>query len=64
MVKLTVRALRMAKSYDSDAIRAALIKASRGYMGVSGDKTFDENGDVGAAYGRWTVRDGKITDYK
>jgi ABC-type branched-subunit amino acid transport system substrate-binding protein len=38
--------------------------ASKGYIGATGDKTFDENGDVGATYGRWTVKDGKITDYK
>jgi ABC-type branched-subunit amino acid transport system substrate-binding protein len=45
-------------------IRSALMAASQGYIGATGDKTFDENGDVGATYGRWTVKDGKITDYK
>lgn len=64
MVKLTARALRLAKSMDPDDIRAALIEAGKGYVGVTGDKTFDENGDVGAVYGRWTVKDGAITDYK
>ena len=27
------------------------------------DGSFDENGDVGATYGRWTVKDGKIVEY-
>ncbi len=64
MVKLTAKALCAAKSMSSDDIRAALIQASKGYAGVTGDKTFDANGDVGATYGRWTVKDGQITDYK
>jgi branched-chain amino acid transport system substrate-binding protein len=64
MVKLTAKALNMAESFSSDAIRNALMEASKGYMGVTGDKTFDANGDVGAVYGRWTVRGGQITDYK
>jgi ABC-type branched-subunit amino acid transport system substrate-binding protein len=63
MVKLTAKALRMAEDYDADAIRKALHKASEGFTGVTGDKTFDENGDVGAEYGRWTVKNGEITDY-
>ena len=64
MVKLTAKALNMAEDYSADAIRAALMAASQGYQGVTGDKTFDENGDVGATYGRWTVRNGEITDYE
>jgi branched-chain amino acid transport system substrate-binding protein len=64
MVKLTALALKEAKSMSSDDIRSALIKVSEGYMGVTGDKTFDPNGDVGATYGRWTVKGGAITDYK
>ncbi len=64
MVKLTALALSSAESYDSDDIRSALIKVSKGYIGVTGDKTFDENGDVGASYGRWTVKNGNIVDYK
>jgi len=48
-----------------DAARVqALIAAGKGYMGVTGDKTFDENGDVGAVYGRWTVKQQAIQDYK
>jgi branched-chain amino acid transport system substrate-binding protein len=64
MVKLTAEALKQAKSMSSSDIRSALMEASKGYVGVTGDKTFDEYGDVGATYGRWTVKDGKIIDYK
>jgi ABC-type branched-subunit amino acid transport system substrate-binding protein len=64
MVKLTAEALKQAKSMSSDDIRSALINASKGFVGATGDKTFDANGDVGATYGRWTIKDGKITDYK
>ena len=64
MVHITAKALRASKSYTSQDIRAALIEAAKGYMGVTGDKTFDENGDVGAVYGKWTVKAGIITDYR
>jgi ABC-type branched-subunit amino acid transport system substrate-binding protein len=64
MVKLTAEALRLADAYEAEAIRKALHEASQGYVGVTGDKTFDENGDVGAVYGRWTVKNGEITDYE
>lgn len=64
MVKLTAKALKGAKSMSPDDIRAALIKAGKGYIGVTGDKTFDANGDISATYGRWTVKGGKIGDYK
>lgn len=64
MVKLTARALRVAKSMSTDDIRDALIAESQGYTGVTGDKSFDSNGDCGATYGRWTVKDGHIIDYK
>jgi hypothetical protein len=47
-----------------DDIRSALINASKGFIGATGDKTFDANGDVGATYGRWTVKGGSIGDYK
>jgi branched-chain amino acid transport system substrate-binding protein len=64
MVHLTARALKASKSMSPDHIRDALIEASMGYMGVTGDKTFDENGDVGAVYGIWTVKAGEIGDYR
>jgi hypothetical protein len=41
-----------------------MIEAGKGYPGVTGDKTFDANGDVGAVYGRWTVKGQQIQDYK
>lgn len=63
MVKLTAKAMETAKDYSADAMRAALLEAGRGYTGVTGDKTFDDNGDVGASYGKWTVKNGAITDY-
>ncbi|MCP4719711.1 MAG: ABC transporter substrate-binding protein [Desulfobacteraceae bacterium] len=64
MVKLAALALKDAGSADADAVKASLMKVSHGYMGTTGDKSFDENGDVGATYGRWTVKDGAITDYR
>jgi branched-chain amino acid transport system substrate-binding protein len=64
MVKLTAKALSETTSMSVDDIQSALIKVSKGYVGATGDKTFDANGDVGATYGRWTVRGGSIGDYK
>lgn len=64
MVHLTASALKAAKSMSPADIRFALIEASKGYTGVTGDKTFDENGDVGADYGIWTVKSGEIGDYQ
>jgi ABC-type branched-subunit amino acid transport system substrate-binding protein len=64
MVKLTARALAASPTLTADDIAAALIAAGKGYIGVTGDKTFDANGDVGAQYGRWTVKKGEIVDYK
>ncbi|MFP3911076.1 MAG: ABC transporter substrate-binding protein [Desulfobacteraceae bacterium] len=63
MVKLTAKALKAAESMSPEDIRTALMEVSKGYRGVTGDKTFDANGDVGASYGRWTVKQGEITDY-
>jgi ABC-type branched-subunit amino acid transport system substrate-binding protein len=64
MVHLTAKALKATKSMSAADIREALIEASKGYVGATGDKTFDENGDVGAEYGKWTVKSGIIEDYK
>jgi len=64
MVMLTAKALKSAPSTKADDIKDAFMAASQGFIGATGDKTFDENGDVGAAYGEWTVKDGSITDYK
>ena len=62
MVHLLAKALNNARDMTADSIRAALIESSKGYMGVTGDKPFDENGDVGATYGRWMVEEGKIVE--
>jgi ABC-type branched-subunit amino acid transport system substrate-binding protein len=62
MIHLLAKALNNADDLTADSIRASLITASQGFEGVTGDKSFDENGDVGASYGRWTVKDGKIVE--
>jgi len=64
MVKLTAKALSAVQKPTPDNIAESLMKTSKGYVGVTGDKTFDANGDVGAQYGRWTVKKGEIVDYK
>jgi len=64
MVKLTAKALAAAKSMSADDIKNALMEVGKGYTGATGDKTFDANGDVGAAYGRWTIKEGHIKGYK
>jgi branched-chain amino acid transport system substrate-binding protein len=63
MVHITAKAIE-AGGYTADGIREALYKVSKGYKGATGDKTFDENGDVGSEYGAWTIKDGKIVDYQ
>lgn len=62
MVHLLAKALNSADDLSADAIREALMESSKGYVGITGDKSFDENGDVGATYGRWSVKDGKIVE--
>lgn len=64
MVKLTAKSLNLSGSYQVDAIKDALFQAAQGFIGVTGDKTFDSNGDVGATYGRWTIKAGQIVDYQ
>jgi len=63
MIHLLAKALINAEDMTADSIRASLITSSKGFLGMTGDKSFDENGDVGATYGRWTVKDGKIVEY-
>lgn len=62
MIHLLAKALNNANDLTADSIRASLISAAKGFEGVTGDKSFDENGDVGASYGRWSVKDGKIIE--
>ena len=63
MIHLLAKALNNAEDMSADAIRASLMTSSKGFLGMTGEKSFDENGDVGATYGRWTVKDGKIVEY-
>jgi len=60
-VKVLVEAIEKAGSADSDAVKEALY-GIQGYLGASGDITFDENGDVvNKTFYKYTVEDG---DYK
>lgn len=63
MVHLIARAVDRG-GYTSDGIRNALFEVAKGYRGVTGDKTFDQDRGVGSEYGVWTVKDGQIVDYK
>ena len=63
MVYITAKAIEKG-GYTPDGIRKALFEVARGYRGVTGDKTFDQDRGVGAEYGEWTIKDGKIVDYK
>jgi ABC-type branched-subunit amino acid transport system substrate-binding protein len=63
MVYITAKAIEKG-GYTSDGIRKALFEVAKGYRGVTGDKTFDQDRGVGAEYGVWTIKDGQIVDYK
>jgi ABC-type branched-subunit amino acid transport system substrate-binding protein len=64
MVYLTVKAIEKG-GYTPDGIRKALPVVAKGYKGVTGDKTFDaKRGMLSADMGIWTVKDGKIVDYR
>ena len=63
MVYISAKAIERG-GYTPDGIRKALFEVARGYRGVTGDKTFDQDRGVGAEYGVWTIKDGQITDYK
>jgi ABC-type branched-subunit amino acid transport system substrate-binding protein len=63
MVYMTAKAIEKG-GYTSDGIRKALFEVARGYRGVTGNKTFDQDRGVDAEYGEWTIKDGKIVDYK
>ena len=63
MVFITAKAIEKG-GYTPDGIRKALFEVAKGYRGVTGDKTFDQDRGVGAEYGEWTIKDGKIVDYK
>jgi len=63
MVHLIARAIEKG-GYTSEGIQKALFEVARGYRGVTGDKTFDQDRGVGSEYGVWTVKDGQIVDFK
>ena len=63
MVYITAKAIEKG-GYTSDGIRKALFEVAKGYRGVTGDKTFDQDRGVGSEYGVWTIKDGQIIDYK
>ena len=63
MVYLTAKAIEKG-GYTSEGIRKALFEVAKGYRGVTGDKTFDQDRGVGSEYGVWTIKDGQIVDYK
>ena len=63
MVYITAKAIEKG-GYTSEGIRKALFEVAKGYRGVTGDKTFDQDRGVGSEYGVWTVKDGLIVDYK
>ena len=47
---------------SKESIRDALINVAKGYIGASGDKTFDSNGDVGGTYSIWKITNGAFVD--
>lgn len=63
MVMLAAKTLSGAASDDPAAIRAALIAAADNYIGASGEKTFDKNGQSPGTFGAWMVRNGHIVDF-
>jgi len=63
MVFLTAKAIEKG-GYSSEGIRKALPEVAKGYRGITGDKTFDSDRGVGAEYGVWRIKGGKIVDSK
>ncbi|MCP3873861.1 MAG: ABC transporter substrate-binding protein [Desulfobacteraceae bacterium] len=56
-------ALAMQDHGDSaEVIQKTLFKASKGYSGASGIKTFDQDGMVGGSFGIWEIRNSKIVE--
>lgn len=61
---LVALAIEKAGSTDTKAIRDALFEVSKKYRGVTGSKTFDEDGmQVTENYLRKIYKDGKLHDY-
>ncbi len=55
-------AIAYAGVYDGEAIRNALDYVSQGYKGATGDKTFDDKGDVGGEYMVWIVKGNEFVE--
>ena len=53
--KIALMAIAYAGVYDGEAIKDALPYVGHAYKGASGDKTFDEYGDVAGDYTIWKV---------
>jgi branched-chain amino acid transport system substrate-binding protein len=50
--------------YSGPGIKDGLRKVGKNYAGVTGDKTFDQHGDVAGTFEVWTIKGGKIVPYK
>lgn len=62
---LAALAIEEAGSTDPDAIKDAMHKVAETYTGVTGDKTFDENGmQVDETYRSMVYRDGELVPYE
>ena len=49
--------------YTGPGIKDGLKKVGKNYPGVTGEKTFDQYGDVGGTFSVWTFKGGKIVPY-
>jgi branched-chain amino acid transport system substrate-binding protein len=63
MVMVAAKTLARTESDNPTAIRAALIAAANGYIGASGEKTFDKDGQSPGIFGAWMVKGGHIVDF-
>ena len=54
--KIALMAIAYAGEYEGEAIKDALFYSGSSYKGASGDKTFDEYGDVAGDYIVWKVK--------
>jgi branched-chain amino acid transport system substrate-binding protein len=59
--KMSILAISMAGPDASGSeIRDALVYVSQSYVGASGEKAYDQNGDVGGQFSIWKVIDGEF----
>ena len=58
---MSILAISMAGPDASGSeIRDALVYVSQSYVGASGEKAYDQNGDVGGQFSIWKVIDGEF----